>query len=92
MEINFHLRNLDSVGKLSAAKPAQRVAQAAEDEVAFENSRALTTALRDTPESRDDVVRRATELVGDVNYPPPETIRMISNLLALQMKAERDDS
>lgn len=74
------------------AKPAQRAAQAAEDEVAFENSRALTTALQDTPESRDDVVRRATELVGDVNYPPPETIRMISNLLALQMKAERDDS
>lgn len=74
------------------AKPAQRAAQAAEDEVAFENSRALTTALQNTPESRDDVVRRATELVGDVNYPPPETIRMISNLLALQMKAERDDS
>jgi hypothetical protein len=38
------------------------------------------------------VVRRATDLVGDVNYPPPETIRMISNLLALQMKPERDDS
>lgn len=74
------------------AKPAQRAAQAAEDEVAFENSRALTTALQNTPESRDDVVQRATELVGDVNYPPPETIRMISNLLALQMKAERDDS
>ncbi len=92
MEINFHLRNLDSVGKLTVAKPAQRAAQAAEDEVAFENSRALTTALQNTPESRDDVVRRATELVGDVNYPPPETIRMISNLLALQMKAERDDS
>ena len=74
------------------AKPAQRAAQAAEDEVAFENSRALTTALQNTPESRDDVVQRATELVGDVNSPPPETIRMISNLLALQMKAERDDS
>lgn len=74
------------------AKPAQRAAQAAEDEVAFENSRALTTALQNTPESRDDVVRRAAELVGDVNYPPPETIRMISNLLALQIQAERGDS
>lgn len=74
--------------KPQAARSEQRAAQAAEDEVAFENSRALTTALQNTPESRDDVVRRATELVGDVNYPPPETIRMISNLLAIQMKSE----
>lgn len=74
--------------KPQAARIEQRAAQAAEDEVAFENSRALTTALQNTPESRDDVVRRATELVGDVNYPPPETIRMISNLLAIQMKSE----
>jgi len=88
MEINFHLRNLDSAVKPQAARIEQRAAQAAEDEVAFENSRALTTALQNTPESRDDVVRRATELVGDVNYPPPETIRMISNLLAIQMKSE----
>ena len=92
MEINFHLRNLDSVGKLSVAKPAQRAAQAVEDEVAFENSRALSAALQNTPESRDDVVRRATALVGDVNYPPPETIRMISNLLALQMQGDRSES
>lgn len=88
MEINFHLRNMDPVEKPHAARPDQRAAQVAQDEVAFENSRALTTALQNTPESRDDVVRRATELVGDVNYPPPETIRMISNLLAIQMQVE----
>jgi hypothetical protein len=88
MEINFHLRNLDAVGPAHASKASHRTAQAAQDEVAFENSRALTTALQNTPESREDVVRRATELVGDVNYPPPETIRMISNLLAIQMRTE----
>lgn len=60
--------------------------KAAQDEVAFENSRALTAALQNTPESREDVVQRAVELVGDVNYPPPETIRMISHLLAIQMQ------
>lgn len=92
MEINFHLRNLDSVGSPHAIRPDQRVAQAAQDEVAFENSRALTTALENTPVSRDDVVRRATELVGDANYPPPETIRMISNLLAIRIQAEGDSS
>lgn len=63
--------------------------------MALENARALTTALKETPESRDDVVRRATELVSDVNYPPPETIRMISNLLAIQIQTQagsQDDS
>ena len=88
MEISFHLRSLDAPGTCLVSKPGSRAAQAVQDEVAFENSRALTTALQNTPESRDDVVRRATELVGDVNYPPPETIRMISHLLAIQINGE----
>jgi hypothetical protein len=92
MEISFHLRSLDATGTSIVSKPGSRAARAAEDEVAFENSRALTTALQNTPESRDDVVRRATELVGDVNYPPPETIRMISHLLAIQINSEGDHS
>jgi hypothetical protein len=92
MEISFHLRSLDATGTSQLSKPGSRVAQAAQDEVAFENSRALTTALQNTPESRDDMVRRATELVGDVNYPPPETIRMISHLLAIQINSEGDHS
>jgi len=88
MEISFHLRSLDASGTSLVSKPGSRAARVAEDEVAFENSRALTTALHNTPESRDDIVRRATELVGDVNYPPPETIRMISHLLAIQLESE----
>lgn len=94
MEINFHLRNLDATGANRPCRCDQRTAgetRAAQDEVALENTRALTTALKNTPESRDDVVRRATELVGDVNYPPPETIRMISNLLAIQMQVKEQD-
>lgn len=90
MEISFHLRSLDANGTSLVSKPGSRTARVAEDEVAFENSRALTTALHNTPESREDVVRRATELVGDVNYPPPETIRMISHLLAIQIQSEGD--
>jgi hypothetical protein len=91
MEISFHLRSLDAAGTSWVSKPGSRVVRAAQDEVAFENSRALTTALQNTPESREDVVRRATELVGDVNYPPPDTIRMISNLLAIQIQSESDE-
>ena len=92
MEISFHLRNLDAVGRAYVSKPGSRDAKAAQDEVAFENSRALRTALQNTPESRDELVRRATELVGDVNYPPPDTIRMISHLLAIQMGSDGDPS
>jgi hypothetical protein len=88
MEINFHLRSLDASGTSLVSKPGSRAARFAEDEVAFENSRALTTALHNTPESREAAVRRAIELVGDVNYPPPETIRMISHLLAIQIQSE----
>ena len=88
MEISFHLRSLYATGTSLVSKPGNRAAQAAQDEVAFENSRALTTSLQNTPESRDDVVRRATELVGDVNYPPRETIRMISHLLAIQIQGD----
>jgi hypothetical protein len=94
MEINFHLRNVDATGAARSCRCDHRTAQdaqAAQDDVALENARALTTALKNTPESREDVVRRATELVGDVNYPPPETIRMISNLLAIQMQVQDQD-
>jgi hypothetical protein len=91
MEITFHLRNLDASGTSQLSKLGRRVAQEAQDEVAFENSRALASALQNTPESREDVVRRATELVGDVHYPPPDTIRMISHLLAIQIDSDGDE-
>ena len=89
MEISFHLNSLDSA---SGAYPARAMSEnsAARDEVALENSRALTNALLQTPASRDDIVRRATELVGQPHYPPPETIRRISHLLAIQMQPEAE--
>lgn len=88
MEISFHPKTLDTSGTTHVTRSAGRDAKVAQDEVAFENSRALTTALENTAVVRDEVVRRAIELVGDVNYPPPETIRMISHLLAIQMHPE----
>ena len=90
MEINFHLRSLDAVDTAYVSRPGNRATKAAQEDVAFENARALTSALHDTAAVREDVVRRATELVGDVNYPPPETIRMISTLLAIQMEPESE--
>src|SRR5438128_99750 len=99
MEINV-LRNFSAVGRTaSAAKPAAPAEPAtpphsetaeAEAAVAFENVRALNSALRDTPVSRNDVIKRATELVGDVNYPPRETIAKISHLLAMRLYSVDD--
>ena len=89
MEVNFHLRNLDTVGGTHGVRAAAtKETQTAHEEVAIENSRALGNALRETPEIRAEIVRRATELVGEPSYPPPETIRKISHLLAIQMNPE----
>lgn len=88
MEINFHLKSLDASGTDFVTRTSKREAAASQDEVAFENSRALTSALESTPAVRDEVVRRAAELIGDVHYPPPETIRMISHLLAIKIHTD----
>lgn len=89
MEINFHPTQMDAVSKPHAARPVQpRETNIDEEAVAFENARALRSALDEIPEVRSEAVRRATELLGDVNYPPAETIRMISHLLAIQLHAD----
>ena len=89
MEINFHLGNLSAPGNAQALSRAREKAPSSvRDDVALENSRALTQALHQTPAARAEMVRRATELVGQANYPPPETLRRISHLLAIQMHPE----
>lgn len=90
METRFHVNSVDAIGPataaraVSATRPSQ-ASRAVEDDVAIENSHALRKALEDTPYLRSEVVKRAAALVGDVAYPPPETIRMISHLLAIKL-------
>ncbi|HXG49545.1 MAG TPA: hypothetical protein VNO52_18125 [Methylomirabilota bacterium] len=90
MEVRFH-SNIDSVGRTPPQKPVAREAETARDEVTLENARALHRALEKTPDSRADMVERAAQLVGDVNYPPPETIQKISHLLALTLYHEQGE-
>lgn len=90
METSFHVNSVNAAGSAPAARAvtASRVSQtsrAVEDDVAIENTRALRKALDDTPYLRDEVIKRAAAMVGDVTYPPPETIRMISHLLAIKL-------
>jgi len=88
MEIHFH-SSVPPVGTV-APPPKTSVRQAQSDEqlVTLENVQALRSALANTPDSRPDAVARATQLVGRVEYPPPETIQKISHLLAMHLQSE----
>lgn len=57
-------------------------------EVEFSRSERLNRALENTPDVRAEEVVRAESLIQDVHYPPQETIRRISQLLALNWGAE----
>ncbi|MBL9137224.1 MAG: hypothetical protein JNK85_15230 [Verrucomicrobiales bacterium] len=58
------------------------------EQVNFAQSAAVEQALQKTPEIRTEAVDRAKALVGSINYPPPETIRRLSNLLAMHLPVE----
>lgn len=87
MEIHFP-SSIGAVERANAARSATRDTRQATDEVTFENTRALRTALSLKPDVRADVVARAKSLVADENYPPMETIMKISHLLALKLQAQ----
>ena len=55
------------------------------DSATFTGADRLNQALAATPQVRPKEVQRAKELIGDVTYPPPETIRRISVLLAMHL-------
>jgi len=52
----------------------------------FEQAAQLNQALRETPEVRPEAVARAQHLIGDVRYPPDETLQSIARLLAIQLR------
>jgi hypothetical protein len=83
MEINTNI----SAGGINGPIPPRQPAKAKEaaDGVSFGNSAALDGALQNVPGSRPEEVDRARNLIGDVNYPPQETIKKISTLLAIHL-------
>ena len=86
MEINNNSDGIGSVGRLSPyARTARSHEAASADGVDFASSERLEKALASTPDVRAEEVRRAKALVGQVDYPPMETINKISNLLALNI-------
>ncbi len=74
----------EPVNGVNALTATRRSAPPAE-EASFSRLDNLRLALDQTPAVRDTEVLRAKKLVGDVQYPPDETVRRIANLLAIHL-------
>jgi hypothetical protein len=82
MEINANSRInwLPSLPPAGATRSAQ---EADGDKAVFEEVTKLKRAFEATADVRPTAVARARTLLGDVNYPPMETIQKIGELLAV---------
>jgi len=87
MEVNTNL-NVGGVG--GPTPPKRPAASRPSDAASFTSSAALDKALKSLPSTRADAVERARTLTSDVNYPPLETIRKISRLLAIHIEGGQD--
>ena len=54
----------------------------------FDGADGLERSLQATPEVRPQTIARAQQLIGDVAYPPPKTIRRIAALLAMHLDGD----
>jgi hypothetical protein len=79
---NYHV---SPVGRGPVEAAAAKKPTPAADEVSFTGTEALQTALRAQPEVRPEKVAQARDLVALSTYPPPELLRKISNLLAVNL-------
>ena len=77
---------MGAVGRLSPyAKTVRANSSGSSDAVDFASTERLERALKSTPDVRADEVARAKALIGQVDYPPMDTINKLSNLLAMNM-------
>ncbi len=79
-----------AIGRPDTSQPLIRKAKTDSDYATFSRTEALHKAYSDVPDVRAEAVSKAKELVSSSTYPPPETIKRISNLLAMQLSATED--
>jgi hypothetical protein len=82
MEIG-HNFDVNAVNRALAARSSPVERPAAQGRPSFENTEALDQALRNEAQTRPGVVTHAKHYIGDVTYPPSETIAKIAHLLAI---------
>ena len=86
MEIKLN-SNIDSVARVANTQPkASRPIDKPSATSGFENSRALESRLQELPDVRPEKVDLGRRSVGDPAYPPPETLRRIAALLAMEVE------
>lgn len=79
-----------AVGRVDANHPATEKRKVALDHATFEQAEALNDDYRREPDVRADVVSKAKELVSETQWPPPETIRKIASLLAMEIPKDQN--
>jgi hypothetical protein len=84
MEVKANI-NIDTTPRVGVSPTRRQTVSAGTDSVSFQKVEALDQALQATPVARTEAVARARELIGDVKYPPADTINSIAALLALKM-------
>lgn len=88
MQIDPNL-SVGAVARTASQLPqAMAKAKVEQDQAVFGQSEALSQELKDTPAVRSNEVDRAMVLIGQVEYPPPQVIRRISSLLAMNLQAD----
>ncbi len=77
--------NSGPTARAAASRAKGRPAQPGLDTATFDRAEALKQALQETPLVRPEMVARARQYLGDVQYPPEATIRGISVLLGMKL-------
>lgn len=91
MQVNSS-HHSDPVGRTEMyRKTREAISRGATDGASFEQSAQLEQALQSSPDVRAEVVEKARKLIEDTNYPPPEAINRIANLLAMKLAIEPKD-
>lgn len=93
MEVNPNLK-VGSVPRTPPDQPVVRRSGSGSEEAAvqFTESQALNLALADVPDLRVEAVEKARQLVGQVDYPPQETIQKLANLFAIHFSNSKNES
>jgi hypothetical protein len=90
MQIHTNLAS-GGLNKVVGAEVKARSANLEKSELSFAESDSLDRSLSKVPDVRTEEVARARSLVADPSYPPRETIRRLSNLLAMEMVARNEE-
>ncbi len=82
MEVNTNLSSVGAGGPIPAKGSAASTTPSAPKRTDSASLSTLDETLQNLPDSRAQAVARARSLVAGAQYPPPEVINKISELLA----------